>query len=42
LRGETGDFGRRGVNRCARRSASTGFTILSIQPKHIASSTASL
>jgi len=42
LSGETGALGRRGVNRCARRSPSTGFTRLSIQPKHSASSTASL
>jgi hypothetical protein len=33
---------RRGEKRCAQHSASTGFAMLSIQPKQSASSTASL
>jgi hypothetical protein len=39
---ETGAPFRRGVKRCARASVSIFFAMLSIHPKHSASSTASL
>jgi hypothetical protein len=39
---DNGEPLRRGVKRCARESGPSFFTVLSIHPKHSASSTASL